>query len=158
MFVFSLITGCTDKGANDSKTLASAIESEEKEAKEVLEFSDEDVTIGVATPWGEEYFMKRIGDYVEEKNPHITIEHIDWDGTVENLEASYAAGIVPDAFLAFSGQQPLGILDSVYPLDDMLASYNIDLSYVEPLVLDEIRSRDKERRLVGIPQEVGQGE
>ncbi|KRG11976.1 hypothetical protein ACA29_12875 [Lederbergia galactosidilytica] len=109
----------------------------------------------IATPWGQDYFMTRVGDYVEEHLPHMTLEHIDWDGSVEGLEELYASNTVPDVLLAFTGQQPLEELDSVFPLEDILEEYGVDLSYLDPLTLDEIRSRDKERRLVGIPQEVG---
>ncbi|GIN72496.1 hypothetical protein J14TS2_29710 [Bacillus sp. J14TS2] len=65
----------------------------------------------------------------------------------------YANDTIPDVFLAFTGQQPLEQLDSVYPLDDMIESYGVDLSHIQDVALDNVRSRDKERRLVGIPQE-----
>ncbi|MBO0992297.1 ABC transporter substrate-binding protein [Bacillus sp. SD088] len=150
-----LLAACSDKNSSTSAHGDDAEDSKEKDETVEMQFSDEEVTVRVATPWGEDYFMNRIGEYAEKQLPHITIEHIDWDGSVENLEELYAGGTTPDVFLAFTGQQPLEKLDSVFPLDDMLESYGIDLSHLQPLVLEEIRSRDKERRLIGIPQETG---
>lgn len=126
-----------------------------EEEDETLQFSNEDITLKVATPWGEDYFMERIGNYVEENYPHFTLEHVNWNGTSEHLQELYADNIIPDVFLAFSGQAPLEDTESVFPLDEMVERYGVDLSHIQPLILDEIRSRDKERRLVGIPQEVG---
>lgn len=153
IFVFSILVACTEKGepANEGQPDV----NDDKEVKEVKQFSKEDAIVKVATPWGEDHFMERVGDYVEEHNPHITLEHIGWDGTVENLEELYAGGITPDVFLAFTGQQPLEELESVQPLDDMIEDYGVDLSKIQTEVIDEIRSRDAEQRLVGIPQEIG---
>src|SRR5690625_203251 len=53
----------------------------EEEVVEAAEFSDEEVTLRVATPWGVDHFMDRIGDHIEESIPHMTLEHLDWDGT-----------------------------------------------------------------------------
>lgn len=119
------------------------------------EFSNEPVTLKVATPWGENYFMTRFGEYVEETLDHITIEHIDWNGSVEQLEEHYANNVIPDVFLSSTGQYPLEELDSDFGLDDMIEQYGVDLSHIQPMILDEMRSRDSEGRLVGMPQEVG---
>ncbi|GIN72497.1 hypothetical protein J14TS2_29720 [Bacillus sp. J14TS2] len=51
------------------------VDTEDKEVKK--QFSTEDTTIKVATPWGEEAFNGRIGDFASENLPHITIEHVD---------------------------------------------------------------------------------
>lgn len=157
VFIFILITGlfigCSNKGS-DEDVQANANNNEDEEIV-YKDFSDEEVTLKIATPWGEEYFMDRIGDYAEENLTHIEIEHIDWDGSVSSLEEHYANDIVPDVFLTFTGQSPLEELDSVFGLDDMLEQYNVDLDHIQPSILDEIRSRDKDNRLVGIPQEVG---
>ncbi|MEK3886613.1 ABC transporter substrate-binding protein [Bacillus sp. FSL K6-3431] len=100
--------------------------------------------------------MERIGNYVEENYPNLTMEHIDWDGTSTQLQENYGKQIIPDVLLAFTGQQPLEELDMVYPLEEMIEAFNVDLDQIEPVLLDEIRSRDKSSRLVGLPQEVAQ--
>lgn len=168
VFVIALTIGCSndtssaeggnigDSGVDTSGEVVDDDESETPEEDIVYkDFSDDDVTLKVATPWGEGYFMSRFGDYVEENYPHFTLEHIDWDGSVEHLEEYYAQGVIPDVFLSFSGQYVLEELDSDFGLDEMIEEYGIDLSHIQPHILEEVRSRDKEGRLVGMPQEVG---
>lgn len=129
------------------------VAEEEPKAVEAKTFSNEKVVLSVATPWGEEGFMNRIGTYVEEALPHITLEHVDYNGTSEQLQENNAQNIVPDILLAYTGQQPLIELDMVFPLDEMIQQYNVDISEIEPTLLTDIRSRDGQGRLIGLPAE-----
>lgn len=141
-------TGPTDElvvGENNAKI----------EKKKKKNFSNKETTLKVATPWGEGYFMERIGKHMEESLPHITLEHIDWDGTSTKLEEYYAANVVPDVLLAYTGQAPLEELDMVFPLDELIKEYGVDLSDVNPVLLDGIRAKHKENGLIGIPAETG---
>ncbi|WP_062105902.1 ABC transporter substrate-binding protein [Bacillus niameyensis] len=156
--ILSLLVACSSETSDGptEKEKEGTPKTEETEGKDDIvlqQFSDEEVTLKVATPWGVDYFMERVGNYVEEKLPFMTLEHIDWDGSKESLEELYANEVVPDVFLAFSGQKPLEEMDSVFPLDEMIESYSVDLSHISSEALQVMRSRDKERRLIGIPQE-----
>ncbi|ALS29056.1 ABC transporter substrate-binding protein [Paenibacillus sp. 32O-W] len=147
-------------GSSDTPTANTNDNSEqtgdtEEQKADLKQFSNDPVTLKVATPWGIDYFMSRIGNHIQEKLPHITLEHIDWDGTVEKMQELYAADVVPDVLLAFTGQKPLEDLEMVYPLDEMLEAYGFDLGTLDPAAVAEIRARDAQGRLVGMPQEMG---
>ncbi|WP_136606614.1 ABC transporter substrate-binding protein [Paenibacillus dokdonensis] len=159
--IFTLLfTACskeadtTESPSTESKVSNTEQGTEEKpEAVETKNFSNEEVVLKVATPWGEEGFMDRIGKYVEEALPHITFEHVDYNGTSQQLQENNAKNIVPDILLAYTGQQPLIDLDMVFPLDEMIQQYNVDISGIEPTLLADIRSRDEQGRLIGLPAE-----
>ncbi|MFE0556554.1 ABC transporter substrate-binding protein [Paenibacillus sp. NPDC058910] len=138
----------TDTNNTDTNTE----EGKEEEPKEpVKPFSDEPVTLKIATPWGIDYFTPRMIDPIQEQFPHVTVEHVDWNGTAENMQELSAQGIVPDIVLGYTGQAPFEELEMVFGLDDMIAEYGVDLSGVNPQLLQELRSRDKEGRLIGLP-------
>ncbi|GIQ65408.1 hypothetical protein PACILC2_39760 [Paenibacillus cisolokensis] len=71
------------------------------------------------------------------------------------MQELYAADVVPDVLLAFTGQKPLEDLEMVYPLDEMLEAYGFDIGTLDPAAVAEIRARDAQGRLVGMPQEMG---
>lgn len=162
LLVLLILTACSG-GANSE----SAVETEPKtqvevehpteadEQQPVKTFSSEPVELLVATPWGEEYFNSRIGDVMREKLPHIQVTHVDWNGTIEQMQEHNASQIVPDIVLAFTGQAPLEELEMVFPLDEMIKEYGVDLSTIDPAIIAQVRSRDKQGRLIGIPQEMG---
>lgn len=164
--IFSLLVACSnDEGSginnnnqsSEDKNNSEEVLNQEDEIDEepALQFTDEEVVLRVSTVWGEDYFMERIGNYVEEKYDHITLEHVDWDGTTEGMEENFAENVIPDVLLA-TNQNALNELDMDYPLDEMLASYQIDPETdlnIPGALLDEIRSRDQEGGLIGIPQE-----
>ncbi|WP_274363001.1 ABC transporter substrate-binding protein [Paenibacillus thermotolerans] len=139
----------------DNGTVSENTADEEAPAKSAKGFSNEAVTLKVATPWGNDYFMSRIGNYIQEKLPHITLEHVDWDGTPEKMQELTAAGVIPDVLLAFTGQKVLEDLEMVYPIEDMLDAYGFDINTIGEAALNEIRARDSQGRLVGMPQEIG---
>ncbi|MFC7680441.1 ABC transporter substrate-binding protein [Paenibacillus sp. GCM10028914] len=124
---------------------------EEEPAEPVKEFSNEPVTLKIATPWGVDYFTPRMIDPIQEEFPHITVEHVDWNGTAENMQELSAEGVVPDIVLGYTGQAPFEELEMVFGLDEMIQEFGVDLSGVNPQILQELRSRDKEGRLIGLP-------
>jgi multiple sugar transport system substrate-binding protein len=150
-----IVTACsssedTVKEAKD-KSQATAPEPVTTEEKIVKQFSNDPVTIKIATPWGQDYFTGRMGDALREKFPHITVEHVDWNGTTEKMQELSAQGVVPDILLAYTGQAPIVELEMTFGLDEMVEEYGIDLSGVNPQLLQDLRSRDKEGRLIGLP-------
>lgn len=167
IFVIALLFGCSDgtsgseiDGGEDTTTDEvsdenGADEGSDDTEPEYKEFANEPVTLKVATPWDDDLFYSRIGDYVEENLDHITLENVNWDRTTEGLEELYAAGVVPDVILAAAPQHVLEEVETEYPLEDILEEYGVDISHIQEPLLDEIRSRDSQGRLVGLPQEVG---
>ncbi|MDQ8737633.1 extracellular solute-binding protein [Paenibacillus sp. LHD-38] len=149
--------GVSPNATSSSNSSTNTPEDDSADVSEIklTKFSNEPVTLKVATPWGNDYFMSRIGDYIQEKLPHITLEHIDWDGTPEKMQELFAAQVVPDVLLAFTGQKPLEDLEMVFPLEEMLEVYGFDMDTLDPAAVAEIRARDSQNRLVGMPQEMG---
>ncbi|GIP25824.1 hypothetical protein J23TS9_09540 [Paenibacillus sp. J23TS9] len=144
--------GSQPEATDTNNTDTNKEEEKEEEPKEpVKQFSDEPVTLKIATPWGIDYFTPRMIEPIQEQFPHVTVEHVDWNGTSENMQELSAQGIVPDIILGYTGQAPFEELEMVFGLDDMIAEYGIDLSGVNPQLLQELRSRDKEGRLIGLP-------
>lgn len=160
LMLLFIVSACSSEGTPEAQPAPTQESQTKEEAKPEEQapaktFSNEPAELIVATPWGEEYFNTRIGDYMREKLPHIQVTHVDWNGTVEKMQEHNASQTVPDIVLAYTGQAPLEELEMVYPLDDMIKEYGIDLSTVDPAIVAQVRSRDKEGRLIGIPQEMG---
>ncbi|CAM4122352.1 extracellular solute-binding protein [Paenibacillus alkaliterrae] len=163
MILSLIVSACSSNNGvspNSSSSSNSSTNSPEEDSENISEikltkFSNEPVTLKVATPWGNDYFMSRIGNFIQEKMPHITLEHVDWDGTPEKMQELFAAQVVPDVLLAFTGQKPLEDLEMVFPLDEMLEVYGFDIDTIDPAAVAEMRARDSQDRLVGMPQEMG---
>ncbi|WP_195572341.1 ABC transporter substrate-binding protein [Paenibacillus sp. 1001270B_150601_E10] len=160
LMLLFIVSACSSGGTPEAQPAPTQESQTKEEAKPEEQapaktFSNEPAELLVATPWGEEYFNTRIGDYMREKLPHIQVTHVDWNGTVEKMQELNASQTVPDIVLAYTGQAPLEELEMVYPLDDMIKEYGIDLSTVDPAIVAQVQSRDKEGRLIGIPQEMG---
>src|SRR5699024_3682260 len=103
--IISLIVAClnvegsginNNNQSNEDKNNSEEMLNKEDEIDEepALQFTDEEVVLRVSTVWGEDYFMERIGNYVEEKYDHITLEHVDWDGTTEGMEENFAENVI----------------------------------------------------------------
>ena len=74
----------------------------------------------------------------------MTVEHVDWNGTAENMQELSAQGIVPDIVLGYTGQAPFEELEMVFGLDDMIAEYGVDLSGVNPRFRNYARGTKKD--------------
>lgn len=125
-------------------------QAEEPEPVEVKQFSNEPVTLKVATQWGEENFQNNFVQDMKELVPHITFEYVDWNGTAEGIQEINSAGTVVDLLTPNLGVDVLLDLDMVQPLDEMVKEYGIDLSTVDPSFIALIRSQDPEGRLIGL--------
>lgn len=166
-FLFMLVLGAcssdeSSDGASDSPVTTESTETgenaeqqeeqsvEEPEPVEVKQFTNEPVTLKVATQWGEENFMNNFAKDMKELVPHITFEYVDWNGTAEGIQEINSSGTVVDLLTPNLGVDVLLNLDMVQPLDDMVKEYGIDLSTVDPSFLALIRSQDPEGRLIGL--------
>lgn len=138
-----------ESGVSDINNTVS--EGEEGAKEPTKQFSDESVTLKIATTWDLNYFTPRMIDPIQEQLPNVTVEYVNWNGTVENMQELSAQGIVPDIVHGSTGQAPLEDLEMVFGLDEMIEEYGVDVSGVNPELLQELRSRDKEGRLIGLP-------
>ncbi|GIN71101.1 hypothetical protein J14TS2_15760 [Bacillus sp. J14TS2] len=155
VFVF-LLFGCLSlllvSCSKDSSERASTDVNNEKDVTENDE-EKEPVTLSVLVHWDEEMFNERFKEPVEAALPHITLEHFQSGSGREDLEEVFASGESPDIFFEVS-QENLEYLELDYDLDELVEKHSYDLSHINPVYLDTIRSKDKEKRLLGLPYEV----
>lgn len=113
----------------------------------------EPVTLKVATLWPEDMFNERIKKIVEEKYPYMTMEllHVN-NFDRSKLEELFSLGETPDIFFTLS-QDVMEYLELDFDLTEPLAENGYDLSHIQPTLLDTIRARDKQGRLLGLPYE-----
>lgn len=150
-----LCAACSDKtgttGSTDSSDSGKA-EAEEKEGTEEAG-EKEPVTISVLVHWEEDMFNERFKDPIEEQFPYITLEQVRAGSGQQDLEEIFASGTSPDIFFELS-QQTMEYLELDYDLSEMIEKRSYDLSHINPVFLDSIRSKDKEGRLLALPYEV----
>ncbi len=130
-------------GTGEDETTEQGQEGEEKEP----------VTLSVLVHWDEEMFNERFKHPVEEALPHITLEQVRAGSGREALEETFANGYSPDIFFEIS-QENLEYFELDYDLDELVEKHNYDLSHINPIFLESIRSKDKEKRLLGLPYEI----
>ncbi len=145
--------GSASPSASASVSPSASASASPSESAAQAQFSTDPVTIKIGVPWGEDGgdWQNRVLKVIKEKLPHITVEYVKYNGTVEGLQELYANNVVPDILLAYSGQQPLIDLDMVYPLEEMVEKYGFDLNRFNQGLLAELRSRDAQGRLIGFP-------
>lgn len=129
--------------------------SESKPSDPPKDTIDHPVTLTFMAPWDEESFASRVKNHVEAKFPHVAMELIAQVVDEKELQETFAQGIVPDILLAHRGFAVLKKVDMLYPLDDMIASHELDLSKIRSGAIDFLRARDPdgEQRLLGLPIE-----
>lgn len=142
--------------SNGSTTKVELPKSTDKEPATTKEFPNEPVTLKLAVPWNEDILKKQIGDFLKETHPHITLELVHWDGKSESMQEMNAKQIVPDLIMGSLGPEALEELDMIYPLDDMVKEYQIDLSKINQEAVNGVRSRDPQGkgRLIGLPESI----
>ncbi|MBP1915357.1 ABC transporter substrate-binding protein [Lederbergia galactosidilytica] len=113
----------------------------------------EPVTISVLVHWDEEMFNERFKEPIEKQFPHITLEQVRAGSGQEDLEEVFASGTSPDIFFELS-QQTMEYLELDYDLSELIEKHSYDLSHINPVFLESIRSKDKEGRLLALPYEV----
>ncbi|MCJ7839877.1 extracellular solute-binding protein [Lederbergia sp. NSJ-179] len=147
----SLLLVACSKDSSD-KTSSNGNAENEKAVTED-EGEKEPVTLKVLVHWSEEMFNERFKDPVEAALPHITLEHVQSGSGREDLEEVFASGENPDIFFEVSHEN-LEYFELDYDLDELVEKHSYDLSHINPVYLDSIRAKDKERRLLGLPYEV----
>nr|WP_238482732.1 extracellular solute-binding protein [Lederbergia galactosidilytica] len=98
-------------------------------------------------------FNERFKEPIEKQFPHITLEQVRAGSGQEDLEEVFASGTSPDIFFELS-QQTMEYLELDYDLSELIEKHSYDLSHINPVFLESIRSKDKEGRLLALPYEV----
>src|SRR5699024_4328730 len=127
---------------------------ENENENEEEDFSDRDpITLEAAVIWDEDMFNQRLKEPIEDKFPHITMEYMHVDHfNRESIEEMFSAGENPDMFFTLS-QQDMEYFRIDQDLTDLIEKYNISTDRLNPALLDGLRARDDEGRLLAWPYE-----
>ncbi|MEK3890003.1 extracellular solute-binding protein [Bacillus sp. FSL K6-3431] len=113
----------------------------------------EPFTLEIGVHFDETMFKERFKDPIEEHFPYITVEQVPVFTYGRNdLEELFSSGKSPDFFFSIS-QQDMEYFELDSDMDELLTKHNIDLSHVNENLLDTLRARDKEGRLIAWPYE-----
>lgn len=159
--VIVVLTACSDESAESGRTDQNENGNDSSESETVLEDTiSEPVTLTFMSTWNDKLFEDRIKGFVEEKFPNVTMELIPTRADSEGLQEIFAADIMPDFIHVTTGFGPLHELDMLFPLDDLIEQYGVDLSIVREDSLQATRAMDPEleNRLLALPiEEVAYG-
>jgi len=146
-------TGKTDNGGNMQK--AEDEQDLEKNPEAPAVNMDENLTLKIMLPWGEDMLKERVTDTLYKKYPNIKLELVQQLVNSTSLQELNAKGIVPDIMLAHDGLEVLQEMDMAYPLDDMIKSFRYDLTRFRAGTVEAVRARDPEgkNQLLGLPAE-----
>ncbi|GIN57723.1 ABC transporter substrate-binding protein [Lederbergia ruris] len=147
-----LCIACSDQKETGSKQAGSADSSDSVESGDEAD-EKEPVTISVLVHWEEDMFNERFKEPIEKRFPHITLEQVRSGSGQEDLEEVFASGTSPDIFFELS-QQTMEYLELDYDLSELIEKHSYDVSHINPVFLDSIRSKDKEGRLLALPYEI----
>lgn len=154
LFIVLLLAACS---GNESSTENTDNQEEpkgtEEPNEEVVEEEPDPITLKVGVIWDENMFNERFKEPVEKKFPHITLEHVHVDHFNRTaLEELFTSGVHPDFFFTLS-QEDMEYFELEYDLTELIEKHNIDTSNINQALLDYIRARDKEGRLLAWPYE-----
>ncbi|MCJ8012269.1 extracellular solute-binding protein [Paenibacillus sp. KQZ6P-2] len=149
-------TGKTDDGGDTQKIRKAEDEQVlEKNPEEPAVNMDENLTLKIMLPWGEDMLKERVTDTLYKKYPNIKLELLQMPVNSTALQELNANGIVPDIMLAHDGLDVLQEMDMAYPLDDMIEKSQYDLTRFRGGTVEAVRARDPEgkNQLLGLPAE-----
>ncbi|OPA77836.1 hypothetical protein BVG16_15565 [Paenibacillus selenitireducens] len=146
-------TGKTDNGGDMQK--AEDEQDLEKNPEAPAVNMDENLTLKIMLPWGEDMLKERVTDTVYKKYPNIKLELLQQLVNSTALQELNAKGIFPDIMLAHDGLDVLQEMDMAYPLDDMIERFRYDLTRFRAGTVEAVRARDPEgkNQLLGLPAE-----
>lgn len=109
--------------------------------------------IGISMGWlGPGEFQKYFEDPVKKRYPNISFEIYDMSKPEFGLDKLVAAGTIPDIVMTaspiifrFTG---MGLEDDITPL---VKKYNFDLSKLNPVALDAVKTASRSEILTGLP-------
>ncbi|GIN56008.1 ABC transporter substrate-binding protein [Lederbergia ruris] len=142
LLVLLLISCSSQKSETEPKTPDSS-EGEEHEP----------ITLKAVALWDETMFNERFKEPIENKFPYITVEQTPGNNfDRQSLEEMFSSGENPDFFFTLS-QEDMEYFELDQDLTELLEANQIDTSHLNQALLDTIRARDKEGRLLAWPYE-----
>ncbi|HLQ97179.1 MAG TPA: ABC transporter substrate-binding protein [Candidatus Dormibacteraeota bacterium] len=157
--VFVLLMGCTDseQDGNVDDNNAENNENENNNGNEGGENgknSDgeeepEPVTLLMVTHWDDGQFEANFKSHLEDKYPHITLEHVQsrHDELEENV---FAKNLKPDLMMTSVSDYLLEI-DLLLDLNPLIEEHNFDLDRIDPSILDYLEEMSNDGELNGLP-------
>lgn len=149
--LFIILSACADNSQQDQENNNTDLDPDHSE--KVEEPDPDPVTISMQVHWTEEMFNERWKEPLEDEYPWLTVEHVQVGSNRDALEEMFADGISPDIFFELS-QADMEYFELDYDLDEMIEKEQYNLDHINPVFLESIRAKDKERRLLGLPYEV----
>ena len=156
---FILLTACSEGDADENASPANTTDNGENqenagnnENEDNAEDEEEDVepvTLLMVTHWDDGQFEHNFKNHVEEKYPHITLEHIRsrQDELEENV---FAKNLKPDIMMAGPNDYLLEI-DLLLDLNPLIEQFNFDVNRLEPGVMKYLGEMSNEGELNGLP-------
>lgn len=151
VFFGILLVSCSNDKDDTPEKEAEATGTEGTEQAEDGE--KEPVTISVLVHWEEKMFNERFKDPIEEAFPYITLEQVRSGSGREDLEKLFAKGVQPDVFFEVS-QKDMEYLELDYDLDELIKKHDYNLDHINPVFLESLRAKDKDKRLLSLPYEI----
>ncbi|MCJ7842464.1 extracellular solute-binding protein [Lederbergia sp. NSJ-179] len=129
-------------------------DTEPKKSGSSEEGEHEPITLKAVALWDENMFNERFKEPIEKEFPYMTVEHVPGNNfDRKSLEEEvFGNGENPDFFFTLS-QQDMEYFELDQDLTDLLEANQIDTSHLNQALLDTIRARDKEGRLLAWPYE-----
>src|SRR5690625_5205516 len=145
--LFLMLLACSSETTTDQK------KNHEDDIQNELNVAEEpeEVTLLFLSDFSEEYFNEYVKEVIEENFPYITLDYVH--GTSLDFEELIADGTVPDLFRVENllHVQSLSEHDMDFPLDDLIEKYSFDLETLEPNLIEFIRRKHPENKLLALP-------
>jgi len=109
----------------------------------------EPVTLLMVTHWGDEQFEFTFKEHLEEKYPHITLEHVQ-SGSGELEENVFAKDLKPDIMMTSVSDYLLDI-DLLLDLNPLIEQFNFDINRLEPGIMGYLEEMSNDGELNGLP-------
>lgn len=146
-----ILIACSNEKSDD-ESKENEQESDEEDDMQASEASDP-FTLEIGVHFDEEMFNERFKEPIEEQFDYITVEQVDvFTYGRSDLEELFSSGGSPDIFFTLS-QSDMEHFRIDQDLDELLEKHDVDLSNINENLLDTIRARDSEGRLLAWPYE-----
>ena len=153
---FIVLTAC-DEDNNVNKDMTNVetnddhsgnLDHDENE-QNVDEDNLEPVTLLMMTHWNDGQFEHHFKNHLEEKYPHITLEHVR--ATKDDIEEEvFAKDLKPDIIMTSVDNYYLDI-DLLLDLNPLIDSFNFDLDRLDPSIVNYLEEMSNEGELNGLP-------
>ncbi len=142
--IFSLLAACSN---NEQGGMTESTESAEGEENNPEDF--EPVTLLMMTHWDDGQFAHHFKNHLEEKYPHITLEHVR--ATKDEIEEEvFAKNLQPDIIMTSVDDYYLD-MDLLLDLNPLIELFNFDLERLDPSIVNYLEEMSNDGELNGLP-------